>query len=545
MQGKYEELSLNELFKMLEKTPSNNPVKADNIQYAILDRLGKFHLDEAKELIDKGLKETIQKAISDCHNKSQQEYKNTNYSQKQATDNKNIWYMIGSRLGHKLEAIEEWIEANSQSKASPKQSTIETKSAAKPAIKEEKEPQLRAINTPNNNQESFDQSYKRLLAEFEQIALDKPKLAREKFNEIRDLLKANPEKVVSYYGGDPFKVREDIYSLMDICKKRYPYYSNNKNIPIDRSIQKKWQSLRSDIDFYLYRNYFEGFRLEDIIVKAYERNPITIDDISKVYEDNASGYFKGKSNRFSNPEKFFNTNGSVQQSQETSMDKPSLEEVHEVNFNLKKAYSYFDDPLQGNRVASRLNFKSIESNLKKFTELDYQAKNGDGAKLGQDPEVKKLDALLKKDPQIVAREINKALKGAKGNGFEAGFNEENMAKALFENCTLEQSYKAALIGEELAKLKKNGGKASFTDNFKLFSKSIASIFSSKYKVNDKVLSEAAEAFKVLSDRQLQIDGSKTKNNSSKLKEAIGEFTKTLLASRKAKSKSKNSGQQSI
>jgi hypothetical protein len=262
-------------------------------------------------------------------------------------------------------------------------------------------------------------------------------------------------------------------------------------------------------------------------------------------------YFNAQSKKFNNPTDYFSESLDELNAFDLQIEKivppknpnkPSLEEAHELFHNIKEFKKRFPADYKPNKDK----FESLKDNINIFCEKQYSMNNfileGNSIKtqynlenLGKNFSLKDLDNILKKDPEIVAKEIYKATLQAKNSNSDINKDARRVTKALLRNCTPEQSYKVAKIGQELEKLESKNGKSSFKDNLRTFAKSVASIFNSKYKVREGEVAQAVELVKNLDRLNKKLfTGVKRENpladksKGSESKMIFGKFTEKIV-----------------
>ncbi|MDF2965261.1 MAG: hypothetical protein K0Q51_649 [Rickettsiaceae bacterium] len=109
-------------------------------------------------------------------------------------------------------------------------------------------------------------------------------------------------------------------------------------------------------------------------------------------------------------------------------------------------------------------------------------------------------SLLSKDPKLVAKQLLNALASTGNTSSEADLEEfsNRFTKVILEYGTPEQVYKAKLIGQAMEKIKDNPT-PGFLSSIQAFTKSLAALFSSKYKVKDENLNKALDDISALSE----------------------------------------------
>jgi hypothetical protein len=220
-----------------------------------------------------------------------------------------------------------------------------------------------------------------------------------------------------------------------------------------------------------------------------------------------------------------------------NLKRPSLEEVHELSYRLKELKRSSPSIYK----AYQHTFDNLQANLKTCCEYQFELNNNcqeengylihvDSLKLGQDRYLKDLNIILSKDPEIIARKLHEA----KGNSSESNID---FTKLILENCTLEQSYKAARIGKELQKLE-GKIKSNFKDDLKVFCKKIAGIINSKYRLSDRDILAALSSVENFAAKKTEYVYNNTPpaNEKSKLRKALGAFTKRFTTASGDKSR---------
>ncbi|MDF2965263.1 MAG: hypothetical protein K0Q51_651 [Rickettsiaceae bacterium] len=239
----------------------------------------------------------------------------------------------------------------------------------------------------------------------------------------------------------------------------------------------------------------------------------------------ASTYFPKKSSRQSSPE---------------YINRPSLEEMHELFYSVKELEK--SQPQLYNQNKKILD--AFKTEITDYCNYEYKNKSSKqeksnntpiviGNSLGKDEKLKGLINLISKDPEMVAKKLLMAKGSTSGSNLES----EKVLEVILQNCSPEQTYRIAKIGEEIQKREGNK-KRSFKENLKGFCKAVAGIFNSKYKVSDKELEAAFTSIRNLENTTKDVAGKTFADNNEAKKEILGKFTEVFA---KASSQPKDRG----
>ncbi|MDF2965754.1 MAG: hypothetical protein K0Q51_1142 [Rickettsiaceae bacterium] len=262
-------------------------------------------------------------------------------------------------------------------------------------------------------------------------------------------------------------------------------------------------------------------------------------------------YFQEKERFFDFPEGFFPpqilvmidskipTTQKIKNIEFPNRKKPSLEEVHELYFEIREYEKSNPKEYRANITL----FNNLKDDLNEYCKLQFHLnfnfaeENGiirkiDNRRLGEGAAGNHIYSLLSKDPEIVARQLFKNQKKISGPNDKPSLDPEALTRALLENCTLEQSYSAAKIGQQLEKLyNSKRGKNNFKDNLRIFCKTFASLFLNKYRITNEHIAQTRSLLEHLSKskakNRISISDDSTSRVDISAKKVFGIFTEGI------------------